>query len=534
MLNFWETKEKGKSRYKNPESPHSHSSNSSSHSNPSSSTHKKEYKGDKGGKGIKPDKRALIKVVEADKEIGKAVVVKKQEKSGFWTEKETDDNKSSVRFKRENFLTKEEDSDSGEHEDFLKLKTEMAEIKEDNLEKDKKITLLISHLNTLEADFQDYKKQSIEILNAVTTTLTDIQNRKKDSDKRKAKEWKRIQHKINTEMHRHRSVSHVEENVEEIKDAEIIKIVEEKEILKAQQEKEIEQIEQVKDIVQFVQEAEILELEHEKEVLKAEQVKEISQLETQEEILKSEQAEKILEIEHIQAEKILEIEQEKYDLENEQAKEISDIDLKVKNLKAEQVKEIFDIEYIEETLKQDQVEEIQKIEQVEEILKSEQIENVLHEKHEKVEQTLHEEQEKEIVKAEKHTNDLKELKSIKLKFWGEVVYPFGKYNVDKYKAGEDATFEFKSGVNSYYAYGEFGVDANNYTIITINEITTENGKEVNSKSLKFPLNLIHVTDVPQSNFSHGSDSSDSDSETVQVIPSSSLPPLSKLPPLIRK
>ena len=530
MINFWETKEKNKSRYKNPESSHSHS-HSNSNSSPSSSTHKKEYKGDKGGKGIKPDKRAVIKVVEADKEIGKTVVVKKQEKSGFWTEKETEDNKSSVRFKRENFLTKEEDSDSIEHEDLLKLKTEIAEIKEDNVEKDKKITLLISHLNTLEADFQEYKKQSIEILNAVTTTLTDIQNRKKDSDKRKAKEWKRIQRKINAELHRHRSVSHADEikeseeiKAEEIKEAEIINISEEKEVLKAEQEKEIEQIELVKEIVQSVQRAEILELEHEKEVLKAEQIKEISQLEAQEEILKSERAEKILEIEHIQAEKILEIEQEKYDLENEQAKEILNIDLKVENLKSEQATEISDIEHIEETLKQDQVEEIQKIEHVEEILKSEQVEIILHAK-----------QEEEIVKAEKHTNAAKELKSIKLKFWGEVVYPFGKHNVDKYKAGEDATFEFKSGVNSYYAYGEFGADGNNHTIITINEITTENGKDVNSKNLKFPLNLIYVTDVHQNNFSHGSDSSDSDSEIegVKVIPNS-LPPLSKLPPLIRK
>ena len=91
MLSFWDAKDPRKDKYRNPK------------------------------KGEILEKRTKVTVTDSDKEIGRTTVVKKShDKSGFWTEKETD-NKSTLRLKRENFKTKEDSVEDMEQIDTREL-----------------------------------------------------------------------------------------------------------------------------------------------------------------------------------------------------------------------------------------------------------------------------------------------------------------------------------------------------------------------------------------------------------------------------
>jgi cation transport regulator ChaB len=116
-------------------------------------------------------------------------------------------------------------------------------------------------------------------------------------------------------------------------------------------------------------------------------------------------------------------------------------------------------------------------------------------------------------------------KYIKMKRWGEILYPFGRVKEGKYAKGEEATFEVKALGNSYYVYGEFDFDKEGYTVIRIQEITRENGEVANPKNIKFPISLVHLKEhqIREKNFSFGTDSE----ESAEPF----LPPLKSLPPL---
>jgi hypothetical protein len=119
------------------------------------------------------ERKANVALYEDGKEIGRTTVIKKlNEKSGFWTEKNNGE-KSSLRLKRENFQT-QEDGESEEivHEiytEMMKLRTEVDKLNENNEEKD--LDHFTVRLNTLEEDFNAYKKYNKEILTLITDAL---------------------------------------------------------------------------------------------------------------------------------------------------------------------------------------------------------------------------------------------------------------------------------------------------------------------------------------------------------------------------
>ena len=120
------------------------------------------------------ERRANIRITQADKEIGRTTVVKKphekseywrerpskksSHKAGHWVEKKVGE-KSTMGLQRENFVTQESDELD-------------VEILRDTLdEQEKKITHLITRLNTQEEEFEKYKKKTQEVLNLITEAL---------------------------------------------------------------------------------------------------------------------------------------------------------------------------------------------------------------------------------------------------------------------------------------------------------------------------------------------------------------------------
>ena len=101
MFGFWDKRDDRKNPYVRPNDSRKETS-SKPFSRPSS--HKKSEVS---------ERRTKVHVSEAGKELGKTTMVKKlHDSSGFWTEKE-EGNKSTLRLKKENFKTREEEEHEG-------------------------------------------------------------------------------------------------------------------------------------------------------------------------------------------------------------------------------------------------------------------------------------------------------------------------------------------------------------------------------------------------------------------------------------
>ena len=108
MFGFWDKRDDRKNPYVRPNDTRKETSrqletSSSKHSRPLSNK-----------KSEVSERRTKVHVSEAGKEIGKTTMVKKlHDSSGFWTEKE-EGNKSTLRLKKENFKTREEEEEESQ------------------------------------------------------------------------------------------------------------------------------------------------------------------------------------------------------------------------------------------------------------------------------------------------------------------------------------------------------------------------------------------------------------------------------------
>lgn len=196
MLSFWDTKDKKsktRSRYERPVDKEKKDIKKEKERE-----REKEKERSKSFSN-KPEKKANVTILENDKEIGRTTVIKKPQTSGFWVEKPSIDAEngnspvSSVALKRENFLT---ESDSFEHENVnekkdVKIKSEIETLHIKVTEQGQQIQDLISKLATLEDNFQESKKQTIEVFRALTQNIVHIQNKDKKKEKNPGKNYRK-------------------------------------------------------------------------------------------------------------------------------------------------------------------------------------------------------------------------------------------------------------------------------------------------------------------------------------------------------
>ncbi|GAH01657.1 unnamed protein product [marine sediment metagenome] len=120
------------------------------------------------------ERKADVRITKSNKEIGRTTVVKKADtKSQYWSEtpknkfdtknghwvEQKNGKKSAMGLKRENFVTEESDE--------LDI-----ELLKDNIDaQGKKISHLVSLLSTQKEEFENYKKNTQEVLSLITDAL---------------------------------------------------------------------------------------------------------------------------------------------------------------------------------------------------------------------------------------------------------------------------------------------------------------------------------------------------------------------------